>query len=302
MKILRVDSNETPVRIVAYGSSGIYLELANVTEIQNLTLELYHFAPGEIGFIRESRDATVSVLALLYCKEGATVLAQLCCASVCPYYVLASQVIPFGLGVVILGTSLYWFYAIERNAKTKLESKWPSHARPAFIAVLMLFSSLCFTPVTVLYGINEGHIVYDAQWYGYFDLINVELNASQPQYQTSLRSWGDNEISVSMTADGGSVAMGFQTESGNEEFIAKFASGEGVFLHIQLQKDAILTLTKVDSNITLWLYWMSGGMIHTTGPNWGFLLFPPLTATIVSGIASAAYGIVLAKRLSLSLV
>jgi hypothetical protein len=272
-----------------------------VTEIENLTLVLYHFDPGEIGFIRESKDATVSVLALLYCEEGVTVFPQLYCASVCPYYVLASQVIPFGLGVVILGTSLYWFCALERNAETRLERKWSSHARPAFIAALMLFSSLCFTPVTVLYGIDGGHIGDGAQWYGYFDLINVELNASYPQYQISLRSWSDNEISVSMTSDGGSVAVGFQTESGNEEFIAKFAPSEGAFLHIKLQKDAILTLTKADSNITLSLFWRSQGMIYTTGPNWGFLLFPPLTATIVSGIAFAAYGTVLAKRLSLSI-
>jgi hypothetical protein len=287
VEILRLESNDTPLRIVASGVSGVFAELSNVTSIRNLVLHFYHYIPWNISFVRETANANVSVLAQLYST------------TLIPPIVFGPHIILFGMGAIILGASLWWFYGLDRSHKAQSGGSRPRHSRRTVIVVLMLLSSLCFTPITVIYGIYAG--VFDTEggnWVGYENTASIELNSSHPQEQVEVYRFGGWPAFVHiMNSSGEPTLMRFQTEAATEQFVAARTSQGGGMFHVELQNDTVITLTRVDTNVTLLLWWTSGALIPNRAPNWGLLLSPFVGLPVVLGLILVACGVDEAKRI-----
>jgi len=287
VEILKLESNDTPLQIVTYGVSGVFLELSNVTSIQNLVLDFYHDSPWDIGFIRESGDANVSVVARIH-RTALT-----------PLITFGPHMILFGMGATILGISLWWFYGLDTSHKAESDTSGSRQSRPALIVVLMLLSSLCFTPITVIYGIYGGPSLPDpGNWLGYMTTVSIELNASHPQEQVEVYPYGGFPALVHIIDfSGESVLMGFQTESATEEFTAGLTPQNHGSFHIELQNDTVLTLTRVNVNVTLVLWLSSGAMVIGHSPNWVWLLSPFVSLPAVVGLILVVNGLTRAKRI-----
>ena len=287
VEILRLESNDTPLRIVASGVSGVFAELSNVTSIRNLVLHFYHYIPWNISFVRETANVNVSVL------------ARLRSAAVTPPIVFGPYIVLFGVGAIILGVFLWWFYGLDRSRKAESDGSMTRHGRPALVVVLMLLSSLCFTPITVIYGIYGG--VFGAEggnWVGYENAASIELNSSHPQEQVEVHRFGGCPALVHiMNSSGEPTLMRFQTEAATEQFIAARTSQGGGMFHVELQNDTVITQTRVDTNVTLLLWWTSGALIPNRAPNWGLLLSPFVGLPVVLGLILVACGVDEAKRI-----
>jgi hypothetical protein len=91
--------------------------------------------------------------------------------------------------------------------------------------------------------------------------------------------------------------MGFQTESATEEFTAGLTPQNHGSFHIELQNDTVLTLTRVNVNVTLVLWLSSGAMVIGHSPNWVWLLSPFVSLPAVVGLILVVNGLTRAKRI-----
>lgn len=287
VEILRLESNDTPFQIVAYSIAGVFVQLSNVTSIQNLALHFYDSIPWNISFIRESANANVSVLARLHS------------ATLAPLIVFGPYIILFGIGAVILGICIWWLYGLDRRQRLASDGGRPRHGRPAVVLVLMLLASLCFTPITVIYGIYGGVFgVEGGSWVGYENTMNVELNSSHPQEQVEVYRFGGCPVLLYiMNSSGRPALIRFQTGAATEQFIAaRTSQGDGMF-QVELQNDTVITLTRLDTDVSLLLWWISGALIPNRAPNWGLLLSPLVGPPVVFGLILMACGLDEAKRI-----
>jgi hypothetical protein len=286
VEILRLQSNSTPVRVVAYGISGIFLELSNVTSIRNLVLDFHHDNPWDIGFIRESGDANVTMVARLHNTASN------------PSIIIGPHMVLFGTGAAILGVSLWCFHVLSRRQSPDTGGNGSRRGRPTVIVALMLLSSLCLTPITVIYGIYGGAFYMDANFAGYTGTMRIDLKASHPEEQVYVYLFGNFPAIVHITnLSGQSVRIESQTDSVSEQLIVNFTSQKGGLFNFELQNDTVLVLTRANGNTSLGLSWSSGTMIINHSPNWLLLLSPFVGLPAVVGIALLAYGLTAAKKI-----
>jgi len=292
--ILSLESNDTPVQIVACGASGVFFRVSNLSRFEDVVIELYWreyqsdppryvHAPWNITFNRQTGDASVSV-SMLLSYTGIVVSWE-----------FLTWVLQIGLGLVALGVSVYGLFALKRRWKQDARGAG-FRSRIASVVALMLLSSFFFVPLIIVGVVFKGNVGMDAQWIGNSYEMKTELNASHPEEQMDIYPVGAQPAYVHpYNISGETVLMSFETESAIGEFAIEPTQHVGSSWWIKLQKPTTLTFTAVTDNVTLELWVMSGYWSFGGGPNWAVLLMLGLFAAV--GLIPLACGLDVARRI-----
>lgn len=278
LDIQRLESNDTDLQIAAYDLSGIFFEISNVTTIQNLTILIVHYGEFNVSFDRESKDANVSVLALVYSTVPG------------PLTINWAPGIVLGLIVLIQAMLVGALWFLPRGLKEESGRSRPRKVRRSTAAALLLLLCLCVLPISLAF---QEALHWHSAFVGYSDSTIIRLNVSHPQDRIRLSPFQGWPVHVTVyNLEGHSVLMSFQIESTTEEFVAKLGQ-----LEIELQNDTTLALTRLNADVNPNLLWISGYMDYGRLPNWSLLLSPFVVVPVSAGFLGAVFVLAAAKRI-----